>query len=392
MLGTRRSQYVIQTLLDHGYEAVYVGGAVRDYLRGERPKDIDIATAALPEEIESIFPHTIDVGKEHGTIIVIIEKETIEVTTYRTESQYVDYRRPEHVTFVRSLKEDLRRRDFTMNAIAMTKDGQVIDPFEGRRDLKAGVIRAVGDPNERFQEDALRMMRAFRFAARFHFTIEEETKRAIMHSRHLFLHIARERMKDEFDKWAITNYDENAFRLVQETKFQEVLPLFERASLEQPHPRIGYETNCAMNQWATWALFFDIEVEKFAQAYKWSKKEKQYVVHLIEAYERRKKEPCTNSLLYTYQEIEWVVVEKWREFQQLPWISEEDIRQRRRTLPIQSRDMLAVDGRQLMAWYDRKGGPWLKEMLNRIEEGVIEGAVRNESEAIKEWLERDDKR
>ena len=154
---TKGSRFVIERLLEAGYEAVYVGGAVRDIALGLTPKDIDIATAATPEEIESLFHRTIDVGKEHGTIIVLVGEEQLEVTTYRSESTYSDYRRPDDVTFVRSLREDLKRRDFTMNAMAIDHEGQWIDPFDGLRHIQERTIQAVGQADERFEEDALRI-------------------------------------------------------------------------------------------------------------------------------------------------------------------------------------------------------------------------------------------
>src|SRR5699024_3400120 len=127
-------------------------------VRGERPDDIDIATSATPEEVMRLFSHTIDVGSEHGTTIIVQNGEMIEVTTYRTETTYSDFRRPDEVTFVRSLEDDLKRRDFTMNAIACRSDGTIVDPFDGVRDIEQGIIRAVGTADERFSEDALRML------------------------------------------------------------------------------------------------------------------------------------------------------------------------------------------------------------------------------------------
>ena len=179
MLGSNQSRMVISQLNAAGYEAVFVGGAVRDFLLGKEPKDIDIATVATPEQVKSVFANTVDLGAEHGTVLVIESGEPIEVTTYRTEGTYTDKRRPDKVQFVTSLKEDLRRRDFTINALAMTLTGEIIDPFGGRTDLKAGVIKAVGNPIERFTEDALRIVRGVRFVSTLGFAMNEETKNAM---------------------------------------------------------------------------------------------------------------------------------------------------------------------------------------------------------------------
>ncbi len=163
---------VIERIEKAGYEAVIVGGAVRDYLLEKQVNDVDVATSAMPEEIKKIFHSTVDIGIAHGTVLVLDEGQPIEVTTYRTEGIYVDFRRPEQVTFVKSLEKDLERRDFTINAMAMTKTGELIDLYGGRQDLQNGLIRAVGDPNTRFREDALRMLRAVRFSAQLGFLLK----------------------------------------------------------------------------------------------------------------------------------------------------------------------------------------------------------------------------
>ena len=165
---------IIQTLEQHGFEAVVVGGAVRDYLLGRAVHDVDVATSASPKELKMIFSHTVDVGIEHGTILVLHELANIEVTTFRTDGMYIDHRRPRDVQFVRSLEEDLLRRDFTMNAMAMRKDGSIVDLYGGRQHLQDKLIQAVGHPQARFQEDALRMLRAIRFAAQLGFQLKDK--------------------------------------------------------------------------------------------------------------------------------------------------------------------------------------------------------------------------
>ncbi|MCL2858873.1 MAG: CCA tRNA nucleotidyltransferase, partial [Streptococcaceae bacterium] len=167
---------VLEKIKSAGYEAYFVGGSVRDALLNRQIHDVDIASSAYPEEIKQIFPYTIDVGIEHGTILVLMGKEQsdqYEVTTFRTESTYTDYRRPDAVDFVRDLGEDLKRRDFTINAFAMDTDGTIIDQFDGLTDLKEKCIRAVGQATDRFNEDALRIMRAMRFSASLDFDIEK---------------------------------------------------------------------------------------------------------------------------------------------------------------------------------------------------------------------------
>ncbi|WP_411342892.1 CCA tRNA nucleotidyltransferase [Paenibacillus sp. WLX1005] len=191
---------LLRRLADHGYEGYFVGGCVRDELLGRPINDMDIATNATPEQVIDLFEHTVPTGIAHGTVTVIVDGEHFELTTYRTESQYVDHRRPEQVEFVSDLYEDLRRRDFTMNAIARGLNDDYVDPFNGRDDLAKGIIRCVGEAEERFEEDALRMLRGIRFASVFDFELEHTTWQALVHRRELISYIAAERIRVEMEK------------------------------------------------------------------------------------------------------------------------------------------------------------------------------------------------
>ena len=185
---------ILTRLEDAGYEAWCVGGAVRDLLLGREPGDWDVTTNALPETVMTLFaPHALPTGLQHGTVTVG-GGNGVEVTTYRRDGAYLDNRHPDHVEFTGSLEEDLSRRDFTVNAMALDLRGRLMDPFGGREDLAAGVLRAVGEPEERFQEDALRIMRGLRFASRLGFAIEEKTNGAIRRCAPLLRHIAPERL------------------------------------------------------------------------------------------------------------------------------------------------------------------------------------------------------
>ncbi|HGH5580658.1 TPA: CCA tRNA nucleotidyltransferase, partial [Staphylococcus pseudintermedius] len=172
---------ILERLIQNGYEAYFVGGSVRDFIMNRPIHDVDITTNATPDEIESLFEHTIPIGKEHGTINVVWSHENYEVTTFRAEAEYVDHRRPTEVYFVRDLYQDVERRDFTMNAIAMNINYERIDHFEGERDIEQRIIRTVGDAKTRFDEDALRILRGLRFKSQLGFTIEEATFEAMAH-------------------------------------------------------------------------------------------------------------------------------------------------------------------------------------------------------------------
>ena len=222
----RNVKIILNSLKKNGYEAYIVGGSVRDCKIGMIiPKDYDITTNALPEEIIRLFDKTVPTGIEHGTITVMINGDGYEVTTYRIDGEYLDNRRPVGVTFVLNLKEDLARRDFTINALAFNEEHGLIDYFNGTEDLENKIIRAVGEPNKRFQEDALRMLRAIRFAARLDFEIEEKTLEAIKANSHLILNVSKERIRDELCKMLVSNRTTKALRTLKETKLLEyILP------------------------------------------------------------------------------------------------------------------------------------------------------------------------
>ena len=191
----------------HSYSLYLVGGAVRDYILKKENSDYDLTTSATPDEVKVMFKRTIDTGIKHGTVTVIFSGEHYEITTFRTEGDYSDSRHPDSVTFVRSLEEDLKRRDFTINALACDIiTGEIIDLHGGTDDLGKGIIRAIGIPEDRFDEDALRMFRACRFAAKLDFTIEENTLKAIKSLHGNIRKVSVERIKDEMDKvksWSV---------------------------------------------------------------------------------------------------------------------------------------------------------------------------------------------
>jgi tRNA nucleotidyltransferase (CCA-adding enzyme) len=227
---------IIQRLEDNGYEAYIVGGSVRDMILGKSPKDYDITTNAHPDEIEYIFRdfRTVNVGKQFGTIVVCQEEGEVEVTTFRKEGRYLDGRRPEWVSFSSSIEDDLSRRDFTINAIAYNEKKGIVDPFNGQEDISKRIIRTVGDPNERFSEDYLRILRAVRFSSELDFNIEEETfKAAKVHSKYISK-VAMERIADEFFKILLCPEPSKGIRLMEKMELLEQI-------LPEIIPAIGFE-------------------------------------------------------------------------------------------------------------------------------------------------------
>ncbi|MBO5325881.1 MAG: CCA tRNA nucleotidyltransferase [Lachnospiraceae bacterium] len=195
---------IIATLQQNNFEAYAVGGCVRDSILGREPNDWDITTSASPEEVKALFRRTIDTGIEHGTVTIMIDKVGYEVTTYRIDGKYEDGRHPTEVTFTRNLKEDLLRRDFTINAMAYNDTDGLVDIFGGLEDIERKVIRCVGDPRARFTEDALRLMRAVRFAAQLGYTIEEETREAMKEIAGNLKKISAERIQVELVKTLVS--------------------------------------------------------------------------------------------------------------------------------------------------------------------------------------------
>lgn len=213
-----QGEEVLRRLNDHGHQAYFVGGCVRDEIMNRPVTDMDITTSAKPEEVMALFEGSIPTGLQHGTVTVRMNGFHFEVTTFRTESGYEDYRRPSEVQFVDQVEEDLKRRDFTMNAIAQDYAGQIIDPFKGVSDIERRIVRAVGLAEERFREDALRMLRGVRFASIFDFDIDSLTWDGLLAERDKLPHIAMERVRTEMDKMLAGPYPARGVRLLMDSE------------------------------------------------------------------------------------------------------------------------------------------------------------------------------
>ena len=224
---------IINIIEDSGYEAYIVGGSLRDSLLGMQPKDIDIASSASPTEIKLIFNSykTIDTGIDFGTVTLIYNDKPVEITTFRSESVYLDSRRPDSVSFEKNVDEDLKRRDFTINAMAYNQSKKLVDLFSGEEDLNNKLIRCVGSPDERFSEDALRMLRAVRFACVLNFDIEKKTFEAIKYNASRIEHISKERIQAELNKILMSSKPSRGIRLLLDSKLLDyILPEISRLS------------------------------------------------------------------------------------------------------------------------------------------------------------------
>ena len=237
----KKAEQILKTLHENGFEAYVVGGCVRDSVLGRKPEDWDITTSASPDQVKSLFPRTIDTGIAHGTVTVMDEKEGFEVTTYRIDGAYEDCRHPKEVVFTSSLEEDLRRRDFTINAMAYSHESGLVDMFGGMEDLKNKVVRCVGNAKERFSEDALRMLRAIRFSAQLGFSLDEEAKAAIREMADSLDHISGERIQAELVK-ILMSPNPHWFRMAYECGITSVImPEFDRIMVQrQKNPHHAY--------------------------------------------------------------------------------------------------------------------------------------------------------
>ncbi|MBP3617239.1 MAG: CCA tRNA nucleotidyltransferase [Lachnospiraceae bacterium] len=242
----KQVKQIITTLQEHGYEAYAVGGCVRDAMLGKEPQDWDITTSALPMQVKSLFRRTVDTGIQHGTVTVLLDKEGFEVTTYRVDGKYEDGRHPKEVAFTASLTEDLKRRDFTINAMAYNEKEGLVDLFSGAEDLDRGIIRCVGVAKERFSEDALRILRAFRFSAQLDFTIEEETLAAAKELAGTLRKISAERIYAELTKLLLSEHPGRLLTAYECDITEVILPEFDRMC-ETPQRHPAHYTNVGLH-------------------------------------------------------------------------------------------------------------------------------------------------
>lgn len=377
---------ILRTLQEAGYEAYFVGGSVRDILLNKPIHDVDIATSAFPAEVKELFHRTIDVGIDHGTVMVVTKEETYEVTTFRTESTYQDYRRPDHVEFVRSLKEDLKRRDFTINALAVGIDGEVIDLFDGLADLRNKILRAVGNPHERFHEDALRMMRALRFVSQLGFTMEPQTFEAIREYHSLLAKISVERINVEFVKLMMGSFREAGLRSFVESECYIYCPGL-RESGESLLAFADLKGPAIPTEHQAWALLMSRlkltseDIRKFMKEWKCSNQLTKEVIQMVPALEFRLAYEWDNWSLYQLgRELALSVEYLLQYFDHEPNL--EKVRLLYQNLPMHSLKDMALKGNDLMAHFDYPRGAWISSALHALEKEVVEGRLENNSESL----------
>ena len=380
---------VLRTLEDAGFEAYFVGGSVRDVLLHRHVHDVDITTSAYPEEVKELFDKSIDTGIKHGTVTVLYDGESYEITTFRTESGYQDFRRPDHVTFVQNLDKDLKRRDFTINALAMDMHGDIVDLFNGIEDLKNHIIRAVGNPEKRFHEDALRMMRAVRFMSQLEFKLEEKTEQAIKDNHELLKKISVERIREEFVKMGLGPFSRQAFQIFLDTQLSEDVPDFAgKKDLLQVYPQLKFSPTMETSLWAVIIILLKVPNEnigKFMRDWKNSNAMTEKVEQIIKMFDLIADHVPTDYELFEAGEDIIINTIDVADILGQP-VSSEALVDRYLALPIKTPSELAVDGRFLIKRGMRPGAQ-LGRTLNQIRKKVVACEIENSEEAIEQYLD-----
>lgn len=381
---------ILTKIKEAGYEAYFVGGSVRDVLL-ERPiHDVDIATSSYPEETKAIFNRTVGVGIEHGTVLVLENGGEYEITTFRTEDVYVDYRRPSQVSFVRSLEEDLKRRDFTVNALALDENGQVIDKFRGLIDLEQKRLRAVGKAEERFEEDALRIMRGFRFAASLDFDIEAATFEAMRSHSPLLEKISVERSFTEFDKLLMAPHWRKGISAMIACQAYDYLPGLKQREAGLNHLIVSLKDNFTFSDhhqaWAYVMISLAIEDPKsFLKAWKTSNDFQRYVTKLIALYRIRQERSFEKLDIYQYGKEMASLVEGLRKAQSLS-VDMDHIEALDQALAIHNKHDIVLNGSHLIKDFGMEPGPQLGLMLEKVELAIVEGCLDNDFTTIEAFV------
>lgn len=384
---------VLEKIEEAGYEASFVGGSVRDFLLGCDIHDVDIATSATPEEVKQIFNRTIDVGISHGTVIVLVGDLSFEVTSYRSETEYIDYRRPSEVKFIRSLQEDLARRDFTINAISMNRFGTIFDPFNGRKDIENRLIQTVGKADERFSEDALRMLRAVRFVSQLGFNLDSQTEQALRLHNHLLQHISIERVLMELDKLFKGDHTARSIeKLVRADLHTYILGL---ADSKQALERMASLPLAKLNVDEKWALLILLYKEVLCDQkdillnLRLPKRRIQDILSLTKWTTYRSQSEWTSESLYSCGKETAISAEKLCACLAKKDVSEAriaDIVASYEQLPIHSLRDICVGGHDLKEWLEAPSGPWIKDYLQMIESLIVKKELENNRDAIKMWV------
>jgi len=353
---------LLEKLENHGFRAYVVGGFVRDYLMEVESNDIDICTNAKPKDIRSIFKGSCLPSEDYGSITVILKHIRFEITTFRRESSYIDYRRPEHIEFIDDLEEDLKRRDFLMNTLCIDRTGNIIDIFHGKEDIDGHLIRTVGDSYQKFSEDALRILRAVRFATTLQFHLSDEVYEAILRAKTFLKKISYQRKREELDKIFTSVHVKNGVSLLLKLGLDEELEL----------PRLKYVSNFD----DLIGIWVQLDVQEI---YPFTNNEKELITKINEALLVDNLNP---RVLYTYGLYVNSIAGNMK------GISKREITSRYNRLPIKCRMDIVFDGEEISSLLGRKPGPYLKGIFKDLETQILSLELKNEKDDLMTYLKK----
>jgi len=368
---------ILQELNDAGYEAFFVGGFVRDQCLNIASSDIDITTNARPESIESLFKKTIPTGKKYGTVTVLMDDFSFEVTTYRLDQNYTNHRQPESVEFSKQLKEDLIRRDFTINALVQDVDGEIIDMFDGKKDIDQGIIRAINNPLERFKEDALRILRAIRFVGKLGFSVETQTLQAMKADVKLLNQLPKERVVKEFDL---------IFKQPHKSKIYNVMNLIDlHLAFLDLDQGIGKLINKDISITFEELFALSLYPNKKLNAHKWrlSNKQATTIEGIVELMNILKKQRLTPILAYNHQKELMLSADK------LLSVFYDETEQRNkiihlyRHMVIDSYQDLDISGRAIKQMVSNKNHVGI--IIKKLIEEVLYERIENKQDALSKY-------
>lgn len=376
MASINDAKIVLRIFEENGFEAYIVGGAVRDYILKTEISDIDITTSATPQETMKLFRGAVPTGIKYGTVTIKFKDSLFEVTTFRSEEGYYDLRHPDEVVFETDVLKDVYRRDFTMNGILMDQTGLLIDHVDGRKDIKHGYIKAIGDANERFSEDALRMLRAFYFQSKLGFKIDDETKEAIFNNRELIKKLPAERVLDELLKILQGPNLRMALSSMLDTKVSEVLPGLDKGILhfvksdEMPLTDIFFATCFTLNRLVpSYWKFSNKHKHKYQSVVKLANSKTEFGAKELYEYGLEFTQ-AASRVNYNLGRGELKVLELQKAFDELPIKSSLDLKFR---------------GKDILELTDKKAGAWVNNLIVEMGNLVLEGKLKNNYNDLKEF-------
>lgn len=373
----KRATLFLEELNKLGHEAYFVGGSVRDYLLKRDSFDIDIATSATPDFLMANFK-AVPIGLKFGTVLILYKGSRFEVTTFRKDLNYYDNRHPEGVIFSKSINEDVLRRDFTINGLYMTKDLEVIDLIDGIKDLDNKLIKTIGNPDERFREDALRMLRAFYLVSKLEFSLDKNTFLSIHKNKELLKNISAERIYRELDKIATHQNSLEAFSLLHDSGISKYLPGLEKGIKYFVNNDIKIQKEIFF----PFCFYLNGKVDKFWKLSKLNETHYQNVIKIL------KLEKISQINLVKFHREDVMVASRINEILQIFPLNYQEIIKLYDEIPLKDIQELAISVDELLKIYNKNPGPWIKDIQNNLLNAIIKKKINNNHLEIIDYLEK----